>query len=199
MGACATAPAVPVGPPPPSPPTVSVFTVAHEDDWQLFMNPEAYHAMNEPQEKAVFIHVTAGDAGAGVGGDPVPYYLAREEGALRAVRFMANAADASRGQGVAMESAKVDRAGHAIQRYVYGNAVVYFLRIPDGNIVNGTVFTPHPQSLTKLRAGEVHGDGDDRQECNLCRLAGSGDDAECDCRGRAGVGFGAEAAYRGAR
>lgn len=155
MSACATAPAVPVGPPPPSPPTVSVFTVAHEDDWQLFMNPEAYHAMDEPQEKAVFIHVTAGDAGAGIGGEPVPYYLAREEGALRAVRFMANAAEASRGQGVAMAADKVDRAGHMIQRYAYANAVVYFLRIPDGNIVNGTVFTPHPQSLTRLRAGEV--------------------------------------------
>ena len=155
VGACATAPAVPVGPPPPSPPMVSVFTVAHEDDWQLFMNPEAYHAMNAPQEKAVFIHVTAGDAGAGVGGEPVPYYLAREEGALRAVRFMANAADASRGQGVGMIAARVDRAGHTVQRYTYANAVVYFLRIPDGNIVNGAVFTPHPQSLTKLRAGEV--------------------------------------------
>jgi hypothetical protein len=137
---------------------VSVFAVAHEDDWQLFMNPEAYHAMNEPQEKAVFIHVTAGDAGAGVErveGAPIPYYLAREEGALRAVRFMANAADPSQGRGVAMESAMVDRAGHAVQRYAYENAVVYFLRIPDGNIVNGKVYTPHPQSLTKLRAGEV--------------------------------------------
>ncbi len=134
---------------------MSVFAVAHEDDWQLFMNPEAYHAMDEPQEKAVIIHVTAGDAGAGVGGEPVPYYLAREEGALRAVRFMANAADPSRGQGVAMTSEKVDRNGHSVQRYGYANAVIYFLRIPDGNIVNGKVYTPHPQSLTKLRAGEV--------------------------------------------
>jgi hypothetical protein len=152
--ACATSPA-PEGPAPPSPPAVSVFAVAHEDDWQLFMNPEAYHAMDEPQEKAVFIHVTAGDAGAGVGGEPVPYYLAREEGALRAVRFMANASDPSQGRGVAMESARVERAGHKVQRYAYANAVVYFLRIPDGNIVTGTVFTPHPQSLTKLRAGEI--------------------------------------------
>lgn len=152
--ACATTPPVPE-PAPPSPPAVSVFTVAHEDDWQLFMNPEAYHAMDEAQEKAVFIHVTAGDAGAGTGGDPVPYYLAREEGALRAVRFMANAADPSRGRGVAMDSARVERAGHSVQRYAYANAVIYFLRIPDGNIVTGTVYTPHPQSLTKLRAGEV--------------------------------------------
>ncbi|MEQ1780454.1 MAG: hypothetical protein ABMA14_03780 [Hyphomonadaceae bacterium] len=155
MTACTTAPAIPVGARPPSPPTVSVFAVAHEDDWQLFMNPEAFHAMDEPQEKTVIIHVTAGDAGAGVGGEPVPYYLAREEGALRAVRFMANAVDPSRGQGVAMASEKVDRNGHQVLRYSYANAVIYFLRIPDGNIVNGKVYTPHPQSLTKLRAGEV--------------------------------------------
>jgi len=139
---------------------VSVFAVAHQDDWQLFMNPEAYHAMNEPQEKAVFIHVTAGDAGAGAGGpDPVPYYLAREEGALRAVRFMANAADPSDGKGAKMDSAMVMRGGHGVQRYAYANAVVYFLRLPDGNIVNGTVFTPHPESITRLRSGEAASSG----------------------------------------
>ncbi|RYD93875.1 MAG: hypothetical protein EOP61_22745, partial [Sphingomonadales bacterium] len=155
-GACATAASTPPEPPPPSPPTVSIFTVAHQDDWQLFMNPTAYHGMDEPQEKAVFIHVTAGDAGAGAGGDgPVPYYLAREEGALRAVRFMANAADPSIGKGVKMESAQVERNSHGVQRYAYANAVVYFLRLPDGNIVNGTVYTPHPESLTRLRSGEA--------------------------------------------
>ena len=134
---------------------VSVFTVAHQDDWQLFMNPAAYRGMDEPQEKAVFIHVTAGDAGRGVTGEPVPYYLAREEGALRAVRFMANAADPTQGRGLAMESGKVDIGGHAIQRFAYANAVVYFLRLPDGNIVNGTVFTPHPQAIEKLRAAAI--------------------------------------------
>lgn len=151
-GACASVPATP---PAPSPPMVSVFTVAHQDDWQLFMNPDAYHGMDELQEKAVFIHVTAGDAGAGAGGEPVPYYLAREEGALRAVRFMANAADPSVGKGVKMESTVLERGGHGVQRYAYANAVVYFLRLPDGNIVNGTVYTPHPESLTRLRSGEA--------------------------------------------
>jgi hypothetical protein len=38
---------------------------------------------------------------------------------------------------------------------LYANAVVYFLRLPDGNIVNGSVFTPHPESLTRLRSGEA--------------------------------------------
>jgi hypothetical protein len=134
---------------------VSVFTVAHQDDWQLFMNPAAYRGMDEKQEKAVFIHVTAGDAGRGVTGEPVPYYLAREEGALRAVRFMANAADPTQGLGLAMNAAKVDIASHTIQRFAYANAVVYFLRLPDGNIVNGSVFTPHPQAIEKLRAGAI--------------------------------------------
>ncbi len=152
---------------------VSVFAVAHQDDWQLFMNPEAYHAMNEPQEKAVFIHVTAGDAGAGAGGpDPVPYYLAREEGALRAVRFMANAADPAAGKGAKMESAIVERGGHSVQRYAYANAVVYFLRLPDGNIVNGTVYTPHPESLTRLRSGEAATSGTVEQSA---RYEGWGD------------------------
>lgn len=153
--ACVSAPAEQAARPP-SPPMVSVFAVAHQDDWQLFMNPEAYHAMNEPQEKAVFIHVTAGDAGAGAGGPgPVPYYLAREEGALRAVRFMANAADPTMGKGAQMESTMAMRGGHGVQRYAYGNAVVYFLRLPDGNIVNGSVYTPHPESITRLRSGEA--------------------------------------------
>src|SRR5512134_1479094 len=85
------------GLPPETPPqpSVSIFVVAHPDDWQLFMNPDAFHAMDEPHEKAVFVHVSAGDAGKGVGGEPTPYYLAREEGALRAIRFMANAANVS--------------------------------------------------------------------------------------------------------
>jgi hypothetical protein len=151
-GACVS---IPSGPPAPSPPMVSVFTVAHQDDWQLFMNPAAYRGMDEKQEKAVFIHVTAGDAGRGVTGEPVPYYLAREEGALRAVRFMVNAADPTQGRGLSMESGKVDVAGHPVLRFAYGNAVVYFLRLPDGNIVNGSVYTPHPQAIEKLRTGAV--------------------------------------------
>lgn len=153
--ACVTSPPAPAGSQPPSPPAVSVFAVAHQDDWQLFMNPTVYRSMDEAQNKAVIIHVTAGDAGLGAGGESVPYYLAREEGALRAVRFMVNAADPGKGQGAAMKSGMVEHAGQLVQRYVYANVVVYFLRLPDGNIVNGAVYTPHPQSLTRLRSGEA--------------------------------------------
>jgi LmbE family N-acetylglucosaminyl deacetylase len=144
-----------VTPPPRTPPTptLSVFVVAHPDDWQLFMNPAAFHAMNEAHEKAVFVHVSAGDAGRGLGGMPTPYYLAREEGALRAIRFMANAVDASAALGADTKPEAVDRAGHPVARHSYANAVAYFLRIHDGNIVNGDQSQEHPLSLQRLRSG----------------------------------------------
>ena len=138
-------------------PTLSVFVVAHPDDWQLFMNPDAFHAMDEPHEKAVFVHVSAGDAGKGVGGEPTPYYLAREEGALRAIRFMANAANATAALGADTRPETVERAGHEVARHRYANSVTYFLRIHDGNIVNGNDYQEHPLSLQRLRSGASAG------------------------------------------
>jgi LmbE family N-acetylglucosaminyl deacetylase len=148
ISGCATAPREM-----PPTPVLSVFVVAHPDDWQLFMNPSAFHAMNESHEKAVFVHVSAGDAGRGVSGEPTPYYLAREEGALRAIRFMANAADATAALGADTRPEAVDRAGHKVARHTYANAVAYFLRVHDGNIVNGNDFQEHPLSLQRLRSG----------------------------------------------
>ena len=46
-----------------SPQRVSFYFAPHEDDWQLFMNPSAFHDVLESSTKGVFIHVTAGDAG----------------------------------------------------------------------------------------------------------------------------------------
>jgi hypothetical protein len=135
-------------------PSVNVFAVAHQDDWQLFMNPKAFHSMDEPGEKAVFIHVTAGDAGLGASGEPIPYYLAREEGALRAVRFMANAKPDA-GLGFEMERAIVERGGKTIQRMAYANAVLYFLRLPDGNLEGPGYETTGWQSLERLRTGAI--------------------------------------------
>ena len=67
------------------------FTLLLEDDWQLFMNPSAFEDVTGGAAKTVFVHVTAGDDGLGVGsgGRKRPYYLARENGALDAIRFMA--------------------------------------------------------------------------------------------------------------
>src|SRR5690348_15487814 len=75
-----------------TPDKVSFYFAAHEDDWQLFMNPSAFQDVLGGAGKTVFVYVTAGDAGLGTGdgGRKRPYYLARENGAEEAVRFMAD-------------------------------------------------------------------------------------------------------------
>jgi hypothetical protein len=111
---------------------VSLYFAAHEDDWQLFMTPAAYHDVRDDKKiKVVFVHVTAGDNGLGTGTDgrKHPYYLARENGAKSAIRFMA---DVDRSP--AEESAeRIQLNGHSIYRVSYRNTVAYFLRLPDGH------------------------------------------------------------------
>ena len=46
---------------------VSFYFAAHEDDWQLFMNPSAFQDVINGAAKTVFVHMTAGDAGRGIG------------------------------------------------------------------------------------------------------------------------------------
>ena len=59
------------------PDKVSFYFAAHQDDWQLFMNPSAFEDVTNGAAKTVFIHMTAGDAGlgTGVGGRKHPFYL----------------------------------------------------------------------------------------------------------------------------
>ena len=45
------------------PDKVSFYFAAHEDDWQLFMNPSAFEDVVSGATKTVFVHLTAGDAG----------------------------------------------------------------------------------------------------------------------------------------
>lgn len=109
-----------------------VYVSTHPDDWQLFMNPNAYKDLQNPENKVIFLHTTAGDAGCGTG--CTSYYLAREEGSKRAIRFMCNAINPDLQQGSEMNEAHVIINGHSILRLTYANAVVYFLRLPDGNL-----------------------------------------------------------------
>ena len=59
---------------------VSFYFTAHQDDWQLFMNPPAFRDALDGNTKCVFIHMIASDAGLGTnnGGRKYPFYLARE-------------------------------------------------------------------------------------------------------------------------
>ncbi len=111
--------------------STKVYVSAHPDDWQLFMNPNAYHDLQNPENKVIFLHTTAGDAGSGTGN--TSYYLAREEGSLRAIRFLCNAINYELKQGDNMSKTQVIINGHIITRFTYSNAIAYFLRLPDGN------------------------------------------------------------------
>jgi len=110
---------------------VSFYFAAHEDDWQLFMNPSAFQDVLDAGRKTVFVHMTAGDGGLGVGsaGRKHPYYLAREAGAESAIRFMADT------DGYPSETITTNLMadGHPVRRVSYRNTVAYFLRLPDGH------------------------------------------------------------------
>lgn len=135
---------------------VSYYFAAHEDDWQLFMGTAA--ATDVSYAKVVFVVLTAGDAGDGnSGGGSIPYYQARENGAIKSTEFIANIGQD--GSNLTKSTATVN--GHKIKRYVYKNTVMYFLRIPDGN-VDGSGFAnanfgnlDSNQSLQKLRTGQI--------------------------------------------
>jgi LmbE family N-acetylglucosaminyl deacetylase len=131
---------------------VSFYFAAHQDDWQLFMNPSAFQDVSRPGTKVVFVHMTAGDAGLGTSakGRKHPFYLARDNGAEQAIRFMAD------GDQPPVE--KVTDAptvnGHAIYRVRYRNTVSYFLRVPDGNASGAGYAHTGFQSLRRLAEGK---------------------------------------------
>lgn len=132
---------------------VSFYFAAHEDDWQLFMNPPAFLDVADSQTKTVFIHITAGDAGLGTGsgGRKHPYFLARENGAENAIRFMA---DVNTPPGrPAMSHPKYH--GHPIFRLSYRNTVTYFLRLPDGNPQGSGYKRTGFQSLERFATGRI--------------------------------------------
>jgi hypothetical protein len=135
------------------PDKVSFYFVAHEDDWQLFMNPSAFEDVANSGTSAVFIHTTAGDAGLGTGanGRRFPYYRARENGAETAIRFMADAQDMPAEKTLA----RLNFNEHEIERASYGNTVTYFLRLPDGSPTGEGFEGTGYQSLQRLASGDI--------------------------------------------
>jgi hypothetical protein len=130
---------------------VSFYFAAHEDDWQLFMNPSAFNDVIDPAGKTVFVHVTAGDAGHGLGngGRRFPFYRARENGADAAIRFMADMSGAPQKK----SRLTVDFNGHRVERVAYRNTVSYFLRVPDGGTDGQGYSRTGGQSLLRLNTG----------------------------------------------
>jgi hypothetical protein len=130
---------------------VSFYFAAHEDDWQLFMNPSAFEDVLGGASKTVFVHVTAGDAGHGTGtiGRRWPYFLARENGAESAIRFMSG----TEHEPVAPVVTHPLVNGHPVYRIDYGKTVAYFLRVPDGNLDGSGYEQTGWQSLRRLHDG----------------------------------------------
>ena len=128
---------------------VAFYFGAHQDDWQLFMNPNAYYDVRNNSAKVVFVYLTAGDAGAGIGngGGTQPYYLARENGAKLSVKFMVDSGRTT----LSPVTTSASYAGHPVTKWVYGNTVSYFLRLPDGNVGGIGYATTGQQSLKRLR------------------------------------------------
>ena len=132
--------------------TLNVFLSAHPDDWQLFMNPNAFHAV-KGGGPVLFVHSTAGDAGTGMGYDE--YTLAREAGSLNAIRYMVNIANGGRGHGPHDKATTVAINGKPVRTFPYKNTTSYFLRLPDGN-GDGSGYDLHNfKSLEKFYKGEV--------------------------------------------
>jgi hypothetical protein len=132
---------------------VSFYFAAHEDDWQLFMNPSAFEDVTGGAAKTVFVHVTAGDDGLGVGsgGRKQPYYLARENGALNAIRFMADADKTP----IDNSAGPMTFNGHPVFRVSYLNTIGYFLRLPDGDASGSGFVGTGFQSLKRLATAKI--------------------------------------------
>jgi len=131
--------------------SISFYVAAHQDDWQLFMNPNAYSDVNSSYNtKTVFIYLTAGDAGDTGRSTTTSYYVARENGANRSVRFMADVVS----PGTTSTVSDITVNGNSVRKVVYKNTVSYFLRLPDGGDGNGFQSTGY-QSLKKLYSGAI--------------------------------------------
>ncbi len=134
---------------------VSFYITGHADDWQLFMSKNI--APDLAFGKIVFITITAGDAGHGNSAydkGKIPYFLARERGAVYSSKFAADMA----GNEVddIPQCTMTNISGHSISKYIYRNHVVnYFLRLPDGfHSGEGSPDTGN-QSIQKLQEGKL--------------------------------------------
>jgi len=138
------------------------YVVAHQDDWQLFMNPNAFYDAHVPDARVVFIYTTAGDAGLGTGtisGASFPYYRAREYGAYEAAKFVGTqsrifctGAGCYDARGGSVDQRRVAVNGRRIFRMTYRNTTSYFLRLPDGCLYGRGC--SQPVSLQRLFEGE---------------------------------------------
>lgn len=147
---------------------VNFYLAADQDDWQLFMAKKVWNDLGDGSgnNKAVIITLTAGDAGNGanaVAPATVPYYLARETGAVHSSKFISdiNLQPIYSNTYPVPTAQNVITAGKTIVKYEYGQAsgvgkvVNYFLRLPDGGALGNGFAGTGLVSLKKLKEGSI--------------------------------------------
>nr|WP_295874836.1 hypothetical protein [uncultured Chitinophaga sp.] len=122
---------------------LAVYIVAHQDDWQLFMDPHISLDIMDDACRTVIIHTTAGDAG-----EDERYWLAREFAALSSLQFRV-----SGNAGVPDEAKIINVNNKRVHRVSISNCACYFLRLPDGGMYGEGFAAYGFQSMEKLRAG----------------------------------------------
>lgn len=124
---------------------ISFYIVAHADDWQIFMQPNAYHDLVAQGSKVIFIITTAGDAGFNES-----FCGSREEGLKSSLRLCLAPLAA-----LAETSGTREFYNHTINYCTINNATCYFFRLPDGNLDGSGFPAYHYQSLSGFKEGQI--------------------------------------------
>jgi hypothetical protein len=123
-------------------PRVVFYVGAHQDDWQLFMSPQAGRDLEAADTRVVFVYTTAGDGGV----EPA-WRQGRTAGALSSTQF------GTRRRIEPLAPERVEINAHPVACYEIGHTRSYFLDLPDGN-GDGAGFTATGhQSLQRLYEG----------------------------------------------
>jgi len=123
---------------------VVFYIGAHQDDWQLFMSPQAYTDLIAEGTTVVFIYTTAGDAGA-----DASWGRGRSAGALSSIQF------AKRQRIAAIAPELVTANGHPLPCYTIAKTRSYFLNLPDGNMDGNGFPATGRASLERLHASQI--------------------------------------------
>ncbi len=138
---------------------VAYAVVADADDWQLFMSNKLINNYLVAGDKLVIITLTAGDEGNGTNafnGSSIPYYMAKERGSVYSSKFTNDFAILSYPNTTLLPTAQtVFINAKSMTKYVYGNIVNYFLRLPDGGPTGAGYPGTGNKSLQKFKQGTI--------------------------------------------
>ncbi|HTD80638.1 MAG TPA: hypothetical protein VK723_00665 [Thermoplasmata archaeon] len=135
-----------------SPPPAEIWDVyvhAHEDDWQLFESPNTYYDY-QAGHHLLFIYVTAGDAGNGVG-----YWGAREQASEASLQWLIGTTFSGTSAFETVCYTDTSFVCHDVWRYTLNRTVSFYMRLPDGNSDGNGFPSTGFQSLEKLRDGLI--------------------------------------------